>query len=99
MLGTRTMRALASLGAAVGLGCTGGGESVISGMGNSGNHIGTAALWASLAEQLAEHEATPRVGDEDVQRVFAAVRQRALEGDVEAALVVLRLAEEQRDDD
>jgi hypothetical protein len=77
------------------LGCTGGGESVISGLGNSGNHIGTAALWQALAEELAEHGATPAVSDEDVRAVFDVIRRHALEGELDAALVLLRLAAEQ----
>ncbi len=62
-----------------GIGCTGGSESVISGVGNGGNRIGTAALWESVADELAHHEATPTVTDEDVQRVFEVIRSHARE--------------------
>ncbi|MDJ0848873.1 MAG: hypothetical protein QNK04_10885 [Myxococcota bacterium] len=80
----------------VGMGC-GGGENVITGFGNSGNQLGAHALWASVAHELAEHEATPAVTDEDVRRSYGVVRQHALDGELEAALVMLKLAEEQRE--
>ena len=88
---------MAALIVCMAAGCTGGGESVISGLGNSDNHIGTAALWGSLADELADYEATPRVSDEDLQLAYAAIRRHALEGELEAVLVLLKLAEEQRE--
>jgi len=78
-------------------GCTGGGESVVSGIGNSGNRIQLDdKLWAKLAEEFSSSEATPRVTDEEVREIFATIRGRALQGDFEAALIVLRIAEAQR---
>jgi hypothetical protein len=77
-------------------GCTGGGETVISGLGNSDNYIGSAATWDSLADELADYEGTPAVSDEDLQLAYAAIRRHALEGELEAVLVLLKLAEEQR---
>jgi hypothetical protein len=84
------------LAVALAAGCAGGGDTVIGGLGNSGNHIGTAALWGSLAKALAAHEATPQVSDDEVRQIFAAIRGHAMEGQVEAALIVLKVAEEQR---
>ena len=81
------------------LGCTGGGETVVTGIGNTGNRIGTAALWGALGEALAEREDIPRVGDPDVQQIFQAIRRRALEGELDAALVMLEVAAAQGDDD
>ena len=78
-------------------GCTGGGDTVISGLGNSDNHIGTDAIWESLADELADFEGTPSVSNEDLKSVFDVIRRHALEGELEAALVLLKLAEEQRE--
>jgi hypothetical protein len=97
--GIGSVAAWAGLAALGLIGCTGGGESVISGLGNSGNRIGTAALWDSLADVLAENGATPAVSDEDIQLVFGAIRRHALEGELDAALVLLELAEEQREEE
>ena len=77
------------------IGC-GGGENVVSGLFNDGNQIGSAALWASVAEELAAHDATPAVTDEDIERLYGVVRRHALEGELDAALVLLKLAKQQR---
>jgi hypothetical protein len=74
------------------LGC--GGEIV--GMGNSGNVIGADAL-DRVAEALAESPAIPAVSDDDLRAAFSAIRENALKGDPDAALVLLLVAEEQRD--
>lgn len=95
----RAYACVAVLIASVAVGCTGGGETVISGFGNSDNYVGSAALWGALADEFADYEGTPKVSDEDLQLAFAAVRKRALEGDLDAALVLLKLSEEQREDE
>ena len=77
-------------------GCTGGGDTVISGIGNSGNRIGT-GTWAEAAEQFAAHASIPPVTDAEIERMFGAIRAKALEGDLDSALVLLTLAEQQRE--
>jgi hypothetical protein len=73
-----------------------GGEIV--GIGNGGNRIGQGAT-EEVAEALAKHPGTPRVTDAELTRIFAAIFERATDGDPEAALIVLRVAEEQREAD
>ena len=101
-MSSRTVRGFTAWGTAVflalGVGCTGGGDTVISGLGNSGNNIGAAALWSLLANTLAEHEATPTVRNEEIASVYEAIRQNALRGELESALVLLKLAADQRDE-
>jgi len=79
------------------LGCTGGGETVISGFGNSGNTVG-ASVFDRVAEELAESPAIPAVSDDDLRAAFSAIRADALEGDPKAALVLLLVAGEQREE-
>ena len=90
---------LALLSVSFASGCTGGGDTVISGLGNSDNHIGTAAIWESLADELADFEGTPSVSNEDLKGIFDVIRRHALEGELEAALVLLKLAQEQHEPD
>lgn len=79
------------------LGCTGGGETVISGLGNSNNLIGFDVL-GRVADELAESPAIPAVSDDDLRAAFAAIRENALRGDPDAALVLLLVAGEQREE-
>jgi hypothetical protein len=81
----------------VALGCTGGGETVITGLGNSNNLIGFDVL-GRVADELAESPAIPAVSDDDLRAAFAAIRADALEGDPKAALVLLLVAGEQREE-
>lgn len=90
----RTAAMLAALFLAV-TGCTGGGETVVTGFGNGGNIFGTDAL-ERVAEELAEQPAIPAVSDDDLRAAFAAIREHALAGDPDAALVLLRVAARQR---
>ncbi len=76
--------------------CTGGGETVISGLWNSDNYIGGESMLERIAEELGKSEVTPKVSDDDLSRLYGTIRQRALDGDLEAALVLLKLAAEQR---
>jgi hypothetical protein len=78
-------------------GCTGGGETVISGIGNGGNVIGTSTA-DQLAEELAESPAIPPVSDDDLLAAWNAIRDKARTGDPDATLVVLRVAAEQREE-
>ena len=79
------------------LGCTGGGETVISGLGNSSNYIGFDVL-GRVANELAESPAIPAVSDDDLRAAFSAIREDALAGDPKAALVLLLVAGEQREE-
>jgi hypothetical protein len=78
-------------------GCTGGGETVVSGIGNSGNVIGT-NVSDQLAEELAQSPAIPPVSDDDLLAAWNAIRDKARSGDPDATLVVLRVAAEQREE-
>lgn len=77
-------------------GCTGGGETVISGLGNSGNYIGKDDEIAMLANALARHTVLPRVSDEEIVKLYTNVQEKAREGDFKASVVILRLATYQR---
>jgi hypothetical protein len=77
-------------------GCTGGGETVISGLGNSGNYIGKDDEIAMLANALAQHRILPRVSDEEIVSLYEHVQAKAREGDFAASAVILRLAAYQR---
>ncbi len=68
----------------------------IVGLGNSGNRISEGGMLDEVAEALADYEGTPQVSDALLGQIFAAVVGRATEGDPEAALIVLRVAERQR---
>jgi hypothetical protein len=86
-----------ALGVAAAAACNGGGRTAVVGLGNGGNRIfetgGTAAM---LAEQLAAHPGTPEIGDELLAEVFQSIVTHARAGDAEAALILFRVAEEQR---
>ena len=76
--------------------CTGGGETVISGLGNSGNYIGKDDDIAMLANALAKHTVLPRVSDEEIIKLYKNVQEKARDGDFKASVVILRLAAYQR---
>ncbi len=94
-IGVRTY-ALAAAAALLAASC-GGGRTAIVGLGNGGNRIIEGGMLDEVADALAEYEGTPRVSDETLVQVFAAVLSRATRGDPEAALIVLRVAERQRE--
>lgn len=52
-----------------------------------------------VAERLVGFDTTSAVTDEELLEVYASIRQRAREGDLQAALVVLKVAALQRRDD
>ena len=74
----------------------GGGDSVISGLGNSGNRIYVDPVSDELAAAIAAHASTPAITDEVLVETFEAILARARAGDLEAGLVVFRVAEMQR---
>jgi hypothetical protein len=88
-------RALALLAAlpVAWLGC--GADTLISGIGNSGNMIGVDVL-ERVAHELAHAKTTPAVSDDDLRASFSAIREHAVAGDPDAALVLLRVAALQR---
>ena len=76
----------------------GGGRTAVVGFGNGGNRIvEKGSILDEVAEVLAEYEGTPRVSDETIVQIFAAMVSRASRGEPEAALIVLRVAERQRE--
>ncbi len=75
-------------------GC-GNGDTPIFGIGNGGNHYGNNEI-EEVARSLAKATTTPRVTDDLLNEIFAAIVDRAERGDAEAALVILKVAERQR---
>ncbi|MEL6328431.1 MAG: hypothetical protein AAFR38_02120 [Planctomycetota bacterium] len=75
-----------------------GDATVVVGITNSGVHI-SGDPGSRLARTI--HEAHPEivVTDDDLRQIYAALRQRAMEGDADAAAVVARLAQIQRASD
>jgi len=69
---------------------------VIRGSGNSGNNFYLDPLRDKLAATIAAHPQTPAITDEQLVETFEAIRHRAREGDLPAALVLFRIAEKQR---
>jgi hypothetical protein len=86
---------------ALAVACGGGaGENSIVGIGNSGNVVSEADHMArGIARALADLEATPEVNDQAIGEIFEAILSRARDGNSEAALIVLRLARQQRNPD
>jgi len=78
------------------VGC-GGGETAVIGFANHGNTLGVGGIADSLGEALAESPGTPEVTDHMIGEIFSALLDKARQGDAEAALVVLTVAEEQRE--
>ena len=77
-------------------GCTGGGETVISGIGNSGNLMSRDDEIEMLAGALAAQTVIPRISDEQILKLYTNVQEKALAGDTRASIVVLKLASFQR---
>jgi len=73
-----------------------GGENVVAGFGNQGNTFGGEEI-ARVAEELAKAPTTPAVSDDDLRAVYSAIRENALQGDPKAALVLLLVADKQRE--
>lgn len=79
-----------------GCGFIGGGETVISG---DDNLVVSDPVIDRVAAHLAGLEATPEVTDEDLAVMYATIRQGATAGDLDAVLVVLKIAALQREPD
>jgi hypothetical protein len=70
------------------------------GLGNGGNRIFEAGgITEALAETLAGHTGTPEITDQLLAEIFQSIVKHAQAGDPEAALIVFRVAEEQREDE
>ena len=75
----------------------GGGRTAVIGVGNSGNRIFESdAIAQAIAEALADGETTPMVSDAEIAGIYGAILSDAREGNTEAALIVLLVAEAQR---
>jgi hypothetical protein len=72
------------------------GDDVVTGLGNGGNRFYATPVMDELAEQLAENGVVPPVTDEMLRSAFDAIASRAASGDPDAALILFRVAEEQR---
>ena len=73
-----------------------GGDSLIQGIGNSSNRIYANGIADEVAEAIAASSVVPEVPDDELRATYLAIRDRARSGDLEAAMVVLRVAEIQR---
>lgn len=83
----------------LGTAACGGGKGAVIGVANSRNDFREGGIAEELAEALADYDGTPEITDEILAAVFGAIIGRARAGDTEAALIVLRVAEEQREPD
>ena len=71
-------------------------HSLIKGIGNSSNRIYVDPVTDELAAVLAGHPTTATITDEELRKTFNAIRERAHQGDLKAALVLFRVAAMQR---
>ncbi|MEM8769942.1 MAG: hypothetical protein AAGE43_21105 [Pseudomonadota bacterium] len=72
---------------------TGGAETLVRG---SNNFVAREAGPDSVAFALSQLDSTPEVTDAEIRQIYDSIQARALDGDLEAVRVVLRLAEIQR---
>lgn len=75
------------------------GDDFVTGLGNGGNRFYATPVMDELAEQLAGNAVVPPVTDEMLRTAFDAIAGRAASGDPDAALILFRVAEEQRKPD
>jgi hypothetical protein len=68
----------------------------IQGAGNSGNRIYLDPVRDELAAAIAAHAQTAAITDEELAATVEAIRRRAGKGNLQAALVLFRIAEMQR---
>ncbi|TDJ40778.1 MAG: hypothetical protein E2O54_06905 [Gammaproteobacteria bacterium] len=71
----------------------GGGDTIVKG---HDNVVVTDGVVDRVAVALASFESTPRVTDEVLQALYEQIREQALAGDMDATLVVLKVAALQR---
>ncbi len=77
-------------------GCTGGGETVFTGLVNDNIRYNADTLTEDIADTLAQLKSTPQISDEELRSLYEAIRTRAMDGDLEATLIVLTIATLQR---
>ena len=87
---------LVVMGVATALLACGIGDDVVTGFGNGGNRFYAPPVIDELAEHLAGNAVVAPVSDEMLRTAFDAISARAENGDPEAALIIFRVAEEQR---
>lgn len=92
----RVARHALLLGAAAAVLSCGIGDEFVTGVGNGGNRFYATPVIDDLAEQLAGNAVVPPVTDEMLRTAFDAIAGRAAAGDPDAALILFRVAEEQR---
>ena len=80
-------------------GCTGGGETVFTGLVNDNIRYNTDTLTEDIAGTLVKLEATPEITDEELAGLYAAIRSRAMNGELEPTLIMLTIAAIQRQPD
>ncbi len=73
--------------------------SLISGFVNSAIDIHSSASAGELAQLAVELDAAPEISDRTIRAIVESVLERAKQGDPQAALVALEIAERQRDAD
>lgn len=72
----------------------GGGDTIVKG---DGNVVAKDEMLDRVARALSQFEATPEVTDEDIQALYRVIREQAMAGELDAALVVLKVAQHQRE--
>ena len=77
------------------LGC--GRDKLVTGIANSGNVFYANPVIDELAQRLADSDATPPVTDAMLLESFRAIADGAAKGQPEAALILFRVAEAQRE--
>ena len=77
----------------VGCDFIGGADTIVKG---NDNVVVADGIVDRVAAELAGFDTTPTVTDEDLTAMFTTIRQSALEGDLSASLVMLKIASIQR---
>ena len=96
MKGKQPAKHLMLVGVATAVLACGVGDDFVSGVGNGGNRFYATPVIDELAEQLASNAVVSPVTDEMLRTAFDAIAERAADGDPDAALILFRVAEEQR---
>ncbi len=92
----RPAKNLVFVGLAAAMFACGVGDDFVSGIGNGGNRFYATPVIDELAEQLGSSAVVQPVTDQMLRRAFDAIVERAVAGDADAALILFRVAEEQR---
>ena len=92
----RPVKCLVVMGVTTAVLACGIGDDVVTGLGNGGNRFYAPPVIDELAEHLAANAVVAAVTDDMLRTAFDAISARAADGDPEAALILFRVAEEQR---